>query len=102
MRDSCCVTEARFQSSRFSMRFQERQAGPPLRSRITHHVSRITYHASLAKQLPSQPQLEPIHLAPVCLVIVAAQVKHAVDYKLAHFALKRMARVGSLIQRRVG
>jgi len=54
------------------------------------------------KQLRSQPQLEPIHLAAVSLVIVAAQVKHPVDHKLVHFALKRVARVVSLFQRRVG
>ena len=43
------------------------------------HASRITSHASLAKQFPPQPQLEPIHLAAVSLVIVAAQVQQPVQ-----------------------
>ena len=55
---------------------------------MENHLPIHVSHYFLDSKLPPQPQLQPVHLAIVCGMIVAAKMKEAVKNKLRNFLVE--------------
>jgi hypothetical protein len=65
------------------------KAPGPNGEQSTKNKALRTKHQVLNPQLLSQPQLQTVHLAAVCFVVVAGEVKQAVKNELRDFGVKR-------------